>query len=372
MMSVQRRVTTTWIIGCLVTLCGAATGADRWGLDAVGPELKSVGPMAMGPDGILLVADPKQAAVMAIQTEEKGIKWIDRYEIDDVTGRIATTLKTDRKNVSIEDLVYSPTQGTAYLAVQVRDGDSRTGQIWSANPRGVNPVDLSKLRYAMLAMPNPPEDKTTGEGRRQRNLRDESITGLTYADGRILVSGLSATDKPSSVWEFQFPFSGSDSASSVEIYHAAHGRYEDSSAIRTFVTMNIGGQPTLLAGYTCTPLVKLPLSAIEPGANVRGTTVAELGNWNKPLDMVVYDRDGKTYVMMSNSARGMMRISTEGIESNEGLTEPVKDGAAAGQNFETIEAMNKVTKMDRFGTNNIIALVQREDAGFNLTTFDLP
>src|SRR6185369_17373238 len=46
---------------------------------------------------------------------------------------------------------------------------------------------------------------------------------------------------------------------------------------RTFVPFNVGGQPQILAAYTCTPLVTFPVSALKPGEKVRGRNVAELG-----------------------------------------------------------------------------------------------
>lgn len=349
-----------------------AVGAERWGLNKVGPELSSAGSLAMGPDGVLLIADAKQAAVLAVQTDVKSTKNAGTLSVENLTAKIAEEAGVDPKSVAINDLVVHQESATGFLSVDISTDNGKQGQIWVVNGSDVRPLEMAKLNYAELKMPNPPEDKIVGQGRRQRNPRDESITGLTYAEGRVLVSGLSADDNPSSVWEFQFPFAESTSATNVEIYHAAHGKYEDTAAIRTFVTMDIGGKPSLLAGYTCTPLVKLPLDSLKDGSKVRGTTVAELGNWNRPLDMLVYEADGKTFVLMSNSARGMMRISTEGIESNEGLSEPVKDGGQAGQQFETLEPLNNVTKMDRLGPSKFVALVKQDDESLSLSTFDLP
>ena len=68
----------------------------------------------------------------------------------------------------------------------------------------------------------------------------------------------------------------------------------------------------MLAAYTCTPLVKVPVSELKAGAHVKGTTIAELGNRNQPLDMIMYQKDGKDYLLMSNSSRGVMKIPTEG------------------------------------------------------------
>ena len=65
--------------------------------------------------------------------------------------------------------------------------------------------------------------------------------------------------------------------------------FETRSPVRAFTVYNINEEPHLVAGYTCTPLVKFPLSDLKPGNKIRGITVAELGNRNRPLDMFVYE-----------------------------------------------------------------------------------
>lgn len=354
-------------------MAGACWGADRWGLDQVGPMLSSAGAIDFGPDGILLVGDAKQAAIVAINTgDNRAMEQVGNWQVDGINEKIAAAAGVDVSSVTINDIATNPVSGRVYLSAHIKDGTNISPQIWVAAGDQLSPLDVTKSSYATLAMPNAPADKTIGEGRRQRNARDESITGLTYTGGRVLVSGLSANDDPSSVWEFQFPFGETNSASSVEIYHAAHGRYEDEAAIRSFVTMEINGKPTLLAGYTCTPLVKLPLDELTPGEKVRATTVAELGNMNRPLDMLVYQKDGSSFVLMANSARGTMKISTANIEQNAGLTEPVKGGGTAGQEFEKIPSLDRVVKMDLYGSDQIVTLMKSDDNSFDLQIVDLP
>ena len=132
---------------------------------------------------------------------------------------------------------------------------------------------------------------------------------IAYAEGKVFVSGIAAGPSPSNVREIPFPFSEASAGTSVEIYHGAHGRVEDYAAIRTFVPINIDGEASLLAGFTCTPLVKFPINSLKPGEKTRGTTVAELGNRNRPLDMIVYKKEGENFLLMANSARGVMKIS---------------------------------------------------------------
>src|SRR4029434_3876546 len=104
--------------------------------------------------------------------------------------------------------------------------------------------------------------------------------------------------------------------------------------MRTFVPYSVGHEPQLLAAYTCTPLVQMPLKDLVSGAKVKGKTVAELGNMNRPLDMIAYQKDGKDYLLLANSARGIMKVSTDKIEQVESINEPVKGGGTKGLTYE--------------------------------------
>src|SRR5205085_3390278 len=129
---------------------------------------------------------------------------------------------------------------------------------------------------------------------------------------------------------------------SVEIFHGNHGRVETNAPVRTFVPYKINGEQHLLAAYTCTPLVKVPISQLKPGEKVKGTTIAELGNMNRPLDMIVYQKGGKDYILMANSARGIMKVPTEGIGKAKAITTPVAGGGTAGVPYETIKDLKGV------------------------------
>ena len=55
--------------------------------------------------------------------------------------------------------------------------------------------------------------------------------------------------------------------------------------------------------------------------------MAELGNRNRPLDMVVYNKGGKDYLLMANSARGVMKVDLTDVDKSNGITERVADTA---------------------------------------------
>jgi hypothetical protein len=225
-------------------------------------------------------------------------------------------------------------------------------------------VPLENIRFAKAEIPNAP-----GPDNRQRV---ESITDVAFADGRVFLAGLSNEEFSSRLIAIPFPFSseGFDGAN-IEIYHASHARLETKSPIRTFVTYRIKNEPYMLAAYTCTPLVKLPVSELKAGAHIKGTTIAELGNRNRPLDMIVYQKDGKDYLLMTNSSRGVMKIPTEGAGSAESITQPVRGGGTKGLAYDTIANLKGVVQMDQLDDRHAIIVVQ-DSSGLNLETIELP
>src|SRR5205085_825668 len=159
---------------------------------------------------------------------------------------------------------------------------------------------------------------------------------------------------------------------SVEIFHGNHGRVETNAPVRTFVPYKINGEQHLLAAYTCTPLVKVPISQLKPGTHVKGTTVAELGNMNRPLDMIVYQKGGKDYILMANSARGIMKITTDNVDKIAGITERVGGGGTAGLPYEKIAAWKDVVQLAKLDKEHALILVQPKDGSMTLDTVELP
>src|SRR5438309_510192 len=117
-----------------------------------------------------------------------------------------------------------------------------------------------------------------------------------------------------------YPFQEGMKGAGIEIYHGSHGRFETNAPVRTFVAYQIQKQPYILAAYTCTPLVKIPVSDLKPGSKVKGTTIAELGNRNRPLDMIVYTKGEKHFILMANSSRGVMKLAADNLDTYQPIT----------------------------------------------------
>ena len=60
------------------------------------------------------------------------------------------------------------------------------------------------------------------------------------------------------------------------------------------------GNSSILASYTCTPVVQFTLADLDAGKHVMGKTVAELGSHNHPLDLISYEHDGGEYLLVCN------------------------------------------------------------------------
>ena len=357
-------------LAALIGFASAAThAADIRGLEKGTPEMKSATHLAFGPEDILFVGDAKAATVFAIATgDTEGDASKASINIEDLPKAIGDVLHTAK--VEINDLAVNPRTGSAFVAVTA-DGKAAVAKIDGGGK--ITPLSLNEVSFAKAVLSNAPEDKISGEGRRQMNRRLESITDIAYFENKVLVSGLSTKESPSTVRELNFPFSESDKGMGIEIYHAAHGKSEDGSAMRTFVPIMIDGEPNILGAYVCTPLVRIPVKELEAsGGKLKATTVAELGNMNRPLDMISYEKNGASYLLLSNSARGVMKISTAGLKDNKGLTEPVRGGGVAGQAFDKVEAMAGVVQMDKLNDHSALILTQSENGPQNLKTVELP
>jgi hypothetical protein len=346
-----------------VLLCaGAASAANLADSLKLGtPDLKSAGPLAFGPEGILFIGDPQGAAIFAIDTGDRKGEAAGPIRVEAIDGKIAGLLGTTVKDILVNDLAVNPTSGTAYLSVSRGRGPDAIPVLLRVNREGkLDEVSLKDVKFAKATLPNP----ATGRD------HQESITKLLFVDGQVIIAGLSNEEFSSQLRMVPFPFKDVAQGTSVEIYHGSHGRFETRSPIRTFLAFSVNGESNILAAYTCTPLVQIPLGDLKPGSRIKGKTVAELGNHNRPLDMIAYQKDGKDYILMANSSRGLMKIHADNIDKIAGISAPVHE--KAGLTYETIAGVKGVQQLDRLDKENALVLLRAESGGLNLDTIALP
>ncbi|MDR3619287.1 MAG: hypothetical protein P4L85_08050 [Paludisphaera borealis] len=354
-------------LACALALgAGAALAGDLTdSLKAGTPEVKSAGALAFGPDGVLFVADQAGGALFALDTGDRGQSRSQTpapVNVEGVDAKIAGMLGTTPDQILIRDLAVNPSSGEVYLSVARGRGPDAPAAIVRVDAKGEpQELPLKNVKFARAELSG------IASGRGQQ----DAITDLAYVDGRVFIAGLSNEEFSSSLRAIPFPFAGaSKQGAHIEIYHGAHGRFETTSPVRTFVPYEINGDPYILAAYTCTPLVKFPVADLRPGARVKGTTIAELGNRNKPLDMIVYQKDGRDYFLLANSSRGVMKISTDRAGTQEGIVKRVSD--KAGLSYETIDALKGVEQLDKLGRESAVVLTRGEGGRLDLKTVSLP
>ncbi len=353
---------------CVVALSAPAALASDYidSLKSGKADIQSAGALAFGPEGILFIGDSMGASIYAIDTMDRVESKAGNVSVKGVNEKVAAMLGTAADQILINDLAVNPISKKVYLAVSRGRGPDAAPMILRMDAAGkLEEVSLEKVNHAKAALPNAP---APGSGRRGQD-RLQTITDVAFVDGRVFIAGLSNEEFASKLRSVEFPFASAGAGTSIEIYHGAHGRLETNSPVRTFVPYTIKNQPHILAAYTCTPLVTFPVSDLQPGQKVLGRTIAELGNRNRPLDMIIYNKAGQDYILMSNSSRGVMKLSARNLDGYEHIGSPVGD--KAGVKYETLE-LTGVEQLDRLDEGHALILSRAESGSLDLTSIALP
>src|SRR5882762_752572 len=113
------------------------------------PVLRSMGPLAFGPEGILFVADTKGAAIVAVATGDTtpatGAKLL---QVEGINQKIAGLLGTTADQILIDDLAVNPISRQAYLAVSRGRGPDAIPVLVRVKADGqLEAVSLDKVKF---------------------------------------------------------------------------------------------------------------------------------------------------------------------------------------------------------------------------------
>jgi hypothetical protein len=344
--------------------CLCCAGALVFGASTVqtgNPGLKSAGALAIGPEGVLFVGDSAGGAIFALDVNDRATaKSTGKLEVAGVNDKIAAMLGTTADQIAINDVVVNPASKNVYLSASRGKGNDAVPVILRVDPAGkLSEVSLDSIKHSSVSLP----DKPTADRQRM-----ETITQMKYVNGQLLIAGLSNEEFSSSLRSIPYPFQEATKAAGIEIYHGSHGRFETNAPVRTFVPYEIGNQQSILAAYTCTPLVKIPVSDLKPGNKVKGTTIAELGAGNRPLDMIVYTKGDKHFILMANSSRGVMKLPADNLEKYNAITAHTE---ITGVPYETIADLKGVQQLDKLDDSKALVLVNT-NGSLDLRTVALP
>lgn len=330
------------------------------------PGLKSVGPLAFGPDGLLLIAEPGIPAVVAVATGDRGPLSPLVQPLGDTLASVAKALSADPKSVQIIDLAANPASGTAYLAV--RDESAKRVVIVSVRADGtVTKLDWSTLPHVRVPLP------------KSETAAVRTISDLAFAGDRVLVTAQSSEEFSSKILSLPLPLdaTGTGRIFSAETYHVSHRKWETKAPIQSFVPYLDNGVPCVLGAFACTPLAKFPLADLESGANIRGTSVVELGSGNRPLDVFTYRNKAGAWIVTNTlrfhqplfgpSKYWGVRVNLDlaarqsETEINENaLRRNVKEPTRTPE-IEIVEALHGAVQVDKIDDTRMIVLREDED-----------
>ena len=292
---------------------------------------QSMGVLGFAPDGTLFIGDSKGGAVFAVETG--GIAPPDDQEpvsVRDVESKIAARLGAEASDILVHDMAVHPISHVIFLAVS--RGRANWDSPWKM-PNHVADADilltidaegsidefsLEDVRFARVELSNPVDSEKKHPWMPDLNLRTDTITDMAYTEGTLFVAGLSNEDFASTLWRVPLPFADGTAATTLEIYHGAHGAFETQAPIRTFVPYSLGGEEHILAAYLCTPLSLFKVEDLEEKQHLRGRTVAEFGSGNYPIDMVVVESEEGDQIIIANSNLPLIILDTAEIENFDG------------------------------------------------------
>jgi hypothetical protein len=356
-------------LALLLTLAVALVAAPpaTTGMTTGKADLKSAGPLAFGPDGVLFIGDSLGAQIVALDTGDTKAAAGAAVNISGVDAKVAAALGTTADQISIRDIAVNPSSHNVYISVSRGKSTDAIPVLLKLDTAGkLSEVKLDNVKYAAAALPNAASTSGNAKG----NQRMDSITEVRYMSGKVLVAGLSNEEFQSNMRSIPFPFeaAAADKGAGIEMYHGSHGRYETNSPVRTFVPYTINNQQYILAAYTCTPLVKIPVSELKGGAKVKGQTIAEFGAGNVPLDMITYTKGGKPFILMANNRHGVLKVDAAHLETYKSITAPTD---ITGVPFEHVEAWQGVQHLQLYDNNNALVLSSNNGAT-DLRTIALP
>lgn len=297
---------------------------------AAGAQPVSATILEFAEENTLFVADSDGGQILAYTLPQSQPAAVSAsYNLEGAGTQIARLLGVDSRLISYHDIAIHPVSKEAYISLSVQENGKQKAVVIRANQKGdFTKVDLGSLPNTAKQLTDTATDKVTFW--RDVPASTLGITDLDYVNGTLYVSSLSTGEFASTLRKVPYPFDDSAMTSNIEIYHTVHNQTETRAPIRAMTVLDLEGVETVVAAYTCTPLVTIPASELIDGAHVKGKTIAELGYGNTPLDVIhfsAYDhqQQKEDFVLVVHKERSADLIRVADLvnaNKEEGLSSP--------------------------------------------------
>ncbi|MEL7058019.1 MAG: hypothetical protein AAGL09_16940 [Pseudomonadota bacterium] len=296
----------------------------------VGPPPVSLTVLEFGGPNTLFAADDVQNKVYALELaeipDETGNLQSVPYNLVGFGSQLAAFFEVSPFDITYHDLAVHPVTKTAFVSLSMSGKDGDQSALVMVSPQGeIANLDYQTLTYTSVDIAEPADPSVTFW--RDISAPTLSVTDFEYDGGQLYVAGLSNGEFASTLRTISYPFDASVETTSIEMFHTAHNQNETRAPIRAMAMVDLDGAKTMVAAYTCTPLVTIPVDALDDGAHVVGNTVAELGYGNRPLEVLSLtaynmERQPEQFVLVINREMSANLIKLEDLAAAPALTEP--------------------------------------------------
>ena len=338
------------------------------------PKIDAIEAIAFGPDGLLLIGG--KGRVVTVETgDTKEATW-SKSEIASIDQVLAGKLGLSSKDIEIKKIAVNPASRKAYIAVRSLKAKTNSSVILTVDGAGaIGEFALDNVKYTSYSLSVPA-------------LAVTRITDITWAGGKI-VAATQATDKFSSRVFTINPTvkNGSPVQVSTETYHVGHGKWETKAPILCIMPYEENGKTSVVGSFTCTPIVKYAIDDQKTDAQVKGTSILELGTGNTPRSMFAYEKDGKKYILVNvarnnkmpafgfPSAYWVARVDADMLKETTAVNEkaPWRIGgkAQAGDRVNVAKEYFGVYQMDKLDSTRAL-VIQEQKGAFTLRAVPLP
>lgn len=357
------------------------------------PDLKFAGALEFADDGTLFVGDNYSGAIFALQLGQSAATAdVAPVSVLDIDTKIADLLGIGEDALEINDMAVHPTTNEIYISVtRIGNFASRPAIVKVKQDSTLELVDLASINSTKQELDSFPENQTTFQARGLMGtppsprdlakgevpLSSLAIMDMEYHDGELFVSGVAHDNFLSTLRRMSYPFDGAQGIADVDMYHIAHDQYETRAPIRAMSVQVIDGKEQLVAAYTCSPLVLVPLEDIKDGAKILAHTIADMGN-GQPVDMIPYQMEGEDYLFVTSNSRSPQVIPVNGLNGAPVVTDadfergPKLDAGPVlpfGPVGEMVMFEGISLQMDRLGDDYFVSLTRDGYTGsLNLDT----
>jgi len=398
-LNVQRLARAVTIVTALLAL-SSSTHAEG---EAKTDVPRYAGALTFAPDGTLFVGDNVSSAVFAYKADQAQPERLDPnappLEVDSVDKRIASIVHSAIGRVEINGMAVHPTSREIYLSVSRHSSGGVAPAIVKVSPTGnINEFNLNspaRSEFRIKDAPTPDQHFADRAGqwpvpspeqyheKATTPMRSMTIVDMKFHNGELYIAGISNEEFASTLRRVPYPFTDKISETKIKIYHDAHAQWETRAPIRAMTFANVDGKDMLIAGYTCSPLVLIPVDDLKNGAQVEGHVIGDMGN-GQPISMFIVKYNGEESLFVTNAAHDPRIIPIASLQHAKVITEadsnhkPILDttGLPQGVAGKAVMFVGSSLHADVLDDKFIISLTRNANSGKlnleSLPTFPLP